>query len=83
VLNDVDYGGSLGNGLMSHDHEEDRMAASLAELKELLGVTASTVHEIRHDVDWLKRDTAWLVEAVQALLDHNGITMAAPPADVV
>jgi hypothetical protein len=73
----------LGNDRMSHDPEEDRMAASPTDLKELFAVTASTVHEIRHDVEQLKRDTAWLVQAVQAMLDHNGIIVAAPPTDVV
>lgn len=33
----------------------------------------TTVVETRDDVKALQRDLAWLKQAVQALLDHNGI----------
>jgi hypothetical protein len=35
----------------------------------------STVVETRDDVKQLTRDAEWLTRAVQALLDHNGITI--------
>lgn len=36
----------------------------------------STVVETRDDVKRLARDAEWLTRAVQALLDHNGISIA-------
>jgi uncharacterized coiled-coil protein SlyX len=39
----------------------------------------STVVETRDDVKRLQRDTTWLVQAVQALLDHSDISAGSRP----
>jgi hypothetical protein len=57
------------------------MTTSSAELREPLAVVASAVREVRRDVKRLRRDTAWLIQAVQALLDHDGTVVSASPRD--
>jgi uncharacterized coiled-coil protein SlyX len=41
----------------------------------------TTVVETRDDVKALTRDVTWLRQAVQALLDHNGIDIAGVEMD--
>jgi hypothetical protein len=75
VLTDVIWRVKGDDVMSPHSEPEgDRMTTSLAELKEPLAVIANTVREIRYDVEQLKRDTEWLVRAVQAMLEEKGIT---------